>query len=175
MDSEVKMFLIIGYVFLFVGYVLTQLLYVTEPNDLLHCVIDGMYVNDWLDMVLEIDGTGQRTWDCRVQMKPSVTKRLLEIWVPTLRIRDGKQTSWEHRLMQSHEDSDWRDRVCLKIQWVVKTRWRRDRLGYFQQVLRIQWKRRKAGPNSCERPDAEATWQMQTATGSTTTTEKGEW
>ena len=54
MDSEVKMFLIIG-------YVLTQLFYVTEPNDLLHCVIDGMYVNDWLDMVLEIDGTGQRT------------------------------------------------------------------------------------------------------------------
>ena len=55
------MFLIIGYVFLFVGYVLTQLFYVTEPNDLLHCAIDGMYVNDWLDMVLEIDGTGQRT------------------------------------------------------------------------------------------------------------------
>ena len=61
MDSEVKMFLIIGYVFLFGGYVLTQLFYVTEPNDLLHCVIDGMYVNDWLDTVLEIDGTGQRT------------------------------------------------------------------------------------------------------------------
>ena len=56
-----KMFLIIGRVFLFVGYVLTQLFYVTEPNDLLHCVIGGMYVNDWLDMVLEIDGTGQRT------------------------------------------------------------------------------------------------------------------
>ena len=56
-----KMFLIIGSVFLYVGYVLTQLFYVTEPNDLLHCVIDGMYVNDWLDMVLEIDGTGQRT------------------------------------------------------------------------------------------------------------------
>ena len=73
------MFLIIGYVFLFVGYVLTQLFYVTEPNDLLHCVIDGMYVNDWLDMVLEIDGTGQRTLDFKVQMKPSVTKRRLEI------------------------------------------------------------------------------------------------
>ena len=61
MDSEVKMFLIIGRVFLCVGYVLTQLFYVTEPNDLLHCVIDGMYVNDRLDTVLEIDGTGQRT------------------------------------------------------------------------------------------------------------------
>ena len=60
MDSEVKMFLIIGYVFLCVGYVLTQLFYVTEPNDLLHCVIDGMYVNDQLDTVLEIAGTGQR-------------------------------------------------------------------------------------------------------------------
>ena len=47
MDSEVKMFLIIGRV-------------VTEPNDLLHCVIDGMYVNDRLDTVLEINGTGQR-------------------------------------------------------------------------------------------------------------------
>ena len=61
MDSEVKMFLIIGRVFLCVGYVLMKLFYVTEPNDLLHCVIDGMYVNDWLDTVLEIDGTGQRT------------------------------------------------------------------------------------------------------------------
>ena len=60
MDSEVKMFFIIGCVFLCVGYVPTQLFYVTEPNDLLHCVIDGMHVNDWLDTVLEIDGTGQR-------------------------------------------------------------------------------------------------------------------
>ena len=60
MDSEVNLFLIIGCVFLCVGYVLTKLFYVTEPNDLLHCVIDGMHVNDRLDMVLEIDGTGQR-------------------------------------------------------------------------------------------------------------------
>ena len=60
MDSQVKVLLIIGRVFLCVGYVLTQLFYVTEPNDLLHCVIDGMHVNDWLDKVLEIDGTGQR-------------------------------------------------------------------------------------------------------------------
>ena len=60
MDSEVKMFLIIGRMFLCVGYLLTQLCYVTEPNDLLHCVIDGMYVNDRLDTVLEINGTGQR-------------------------------------------------------------------------------------------------------------------
>ena len=60
MDSEVKLFLIIGCVFLCVGYVLMKLFYVPEPNDLLHCVKDGMYVNDQLDTVLEIDGTGQR-------------------------------------------------------------------------------------------------------------------
>ena len=51
MDSEVKLFQI---------YVLMKLFYVTELNDLLHCVIDGMYVNDQLDTVLEIAGTGQR-------------------------------------------------------------------------------------------------------------------
>ena len=56
MYSEVKQFLIIGCV----GYVLMKLFYVTEPNDLLHCVIDGMYVNDQLDTVLEIAGIGQR-------------------------------------------------------------------------------------------------------------------
>ena len=61
MDSEVKMFFIIGCVFLCVGYVLTQLFYVTEPNDLLHCVIDGINVNDLLDTVLEINGTRHRT------------------------------------------------------------------------------------------------------------------
>ena len=44
MDSEVKLFFIIGCVFLFEVYVLTQLFYVTKPNDLLHCVIDGMHV-----------------------------------------------------------------------------------------------------------------------------------
>ena len=59
MDSEVNLFLIIGCVFLCVGYVLMKLFYVTEPNDLLHCVIDGIYVNDQLDTVLEIAGTGQ--------------------------------------------------------------------------------------------------------------------
>ena len=59
MDSEVKLFLIIGRVFLCVGYVLMKLLYGVEPNDLLHCVIDGMYVNDRLFTVLEIAGTGQ--------------------------------------------------------------------------------------------------------------------
>ena len=60
MDSEVKMFLVIGRVFLCVGYVLTPLFYVTEPNDLLHCVKDAMNANDLLDTVLEINGTGQR-------------------------------------------------------------------------------------------------------------------
>ena len=55
-----KLFLIIGCVFLCVGYVLMKLFYVTEPNDLLHCVIDGMYVNGQLDTVLEIAETGQR-------------------------------------------------------------------------------------------------------------------
>ena len=59
MDSEAKLFLIIGCVFLCVGYVLMKLLYGVEPNDLLHCVIDGMNVNDRLDTVLEIAGTGQ--------------------------------------------------------------------------------------------------------------------
>ena len=60
MDSEVKLFLIIGCVFLCVGYVLMKLFYVTEPNDLLHCVIDGMYVNDQLVTVLKTAGTGQK-------------------------------------------------------------------------------------------------------------------
>ena len=59
MDSEVKLFFIIGCVFLCVGYVLMKLFYVTEPNDLLHCVVDGIYVNDRLDTVLEIAGIGQ--------------------------------------------------------------------------------------------------------------------
>ena len=70
MDSEVKMFLIIGRVFLCVGYFLTQLFYVTEPNDILHCITDGMYVNDWLDTVLEIDGIGQGPRTPKVQRKP---------------------------------------------------------------------------------------------------------
>ena len=41
------------------GYVLTQLLYVTELNNLLHYAIDDWFVNDRLAMVLEIAGTGR--------------------------------------------------------------------------------------------------------------------
>ena len=41
------------------GYVLTQLLYVTELNNLLHCAIDYWFVNDRLAMGLEIAGTGR--------------------------------------------------------------------------------------------------------------------
>ena len=59
MDCEVKMFLIIGRVFLCMGYVLTQLLCVTELNNLLHCAIDDWFVNDRLAMGLEIAGTGR--------------------------------------------------------------------------------------------------------------------
>ena len=58
MDSEAKMFLFTRRVFLCLGYVLTQLLYVTELNNLLHCAIGGRFVNDRLDMGLEIAGTG---------------------------------------------------------------------------------------------------------------------
>ena len=59
MDSEVKMFLLIGRVFSCMDYVLTQLLHVTELNNLLHCAIDDWFVNDRLVMVLEIAGTGR--------------------------------------------------------------------------------------------------------------------
>ena len=59
MDSEVKMFLLIRRVFFCMGYVLTQLLYVTELNSLLQCAIDDWFVNDRLAMVLEIAGTGR--------------------------------------------------------------------------------------------------------------------
>ena len=59
MDSEMKMFLIIGRVFLCLGYVLIKLLYVTESNGLLHCTIDGWFVNDRLDTGLEIAATGR--------------------------------------------------------------------------------------------------------------------
>ena len=59
MDSEVKMFLLIGRVFFSMVYVLTQLLHVTELNNLLHCAIDDWFVNDRLDMGLEIAGTGR--------------------------------------------------------------------------------------------------------------------
>ena len=58
MDSEAKMFLFTRRVFLCLGYAFTQLLHDTELNNLLHCVIDGMHVNDRLDMGLEIAGTG---------------------------------------------------------------------------------------------------------------------
>ena len=58
MDSEAKMFLFIRRVFLCLGYVLTQLLYVTELNNLLHFAIGDWFVNDRLDMGLEIAGTG---------------------------------------------------------------------------------------------------------------------
>ena len=52
------MFLFTRRVFLCLGYVLTQLLYVTELNNLLHCAIGDQFVNDRLDMGLEIAGTG---------------------------------------------------------------------------------------------------------------------
>ena len=58
MDSEAKMFLLTRRVFSCMGYVLTQLLYVTELNNLLHCAIRDRFVNDRLDMGLEIAGTG---------------------------------------------------------------------------------------------------------------------
>ena len=54
MDSEVKMFLLIRRVFFCMGHVLTQLLYVTELNNLLHCAIGDWFVNERL----EIAGTG---------------------------------------------------------------------------------------------------------------------
>ena len=47
-----------GVLFYCMGYVLTQLLYVTELKNFLHCAIDDWFVNDRLDMGLEIDGTG---------------------------------------------------------------------------------------------------------------------
>ena len=59
MDSEVKMFLLIRGVFFCMGDVLTQLLHVTELNNLLHCAIDDWFVNDRLDVGLEIAGTGR--------------------------------------------------------------------------------------------------------------------
>ena len=59
MDCEAKMFLVTRRVFLCLGYVLTQLLYVSELNDLLHCAIGDWFVNDRLDMGLEIAGTGR--------------------------------------------------------------------------------------------------------------------
>ena len=54
-----KLFLIIMRVFLCLGYVLTQRLYVSELKGLLHCTIVGGFVNDRLAMGLEIAGTGR--------------------------------------------------------------------------------------------------------------------
>ena len=164
MDSEVKLFQI---------YVLMKLFYVTEPNDLLHCVVDGMYVNDQLDTVLEIAGTGQRPWVPKVQMKPSVTKRLLETWVSTLRVRDGKQTGEELRLMQSHEDSDWRE-SSLGDSVSGEDTLRRERLIYFQQILENSMETSEGRSEQLWKTRCRATWQMQIATRSTTTAEKGE-
>ena len=59
MESEDKMFFVTRRVFLCLGYVFTQLLYVSELNDLLHCAIGDWFVNDRLDMGLEIAGTGR--------------------------------------------------------------------------------------------------------------------
>ena len=53
------MFLHIRRVFFCMGYVLTQLLYVIELNNLLHYAIDDWFVNDRLAVVLEIAGTGR--------------------------------------------------------------------------------------------------------------------
>ena len=58
MDSEAKMFFLIKRVFFYMSYVHTQLLYVTELDNLLHCAIGDRFVNDRLDMGLEIAGTG---------------------------------------------------------------------------------------------------------------------
>ena len=78
MDCEVKMFLIIRRVFLCLGYVLTQLFYVTELNDLLHCAIDDWFVNDRLAMGLEIAGTGRGRWAPMMRVKPETVEWLLE-------------------------------------------------------------------------------------------------
>ena len=45
-----ELFLIIMPVFLCLGYVRMKLLYVTELNGLLHCTIDGGFVDDRLDI-----------------------------------------------------------------------------------------------------------------------------
>ena len=60
MDFEAKMFLVTRRVFFCLGCVLTQLLYLSESNDLLCCATGDWFVNDRLRMGLEIAGTG---WD----------------------------------------------------------------------------------------------------------------
>ena len=54
-----KLFLSIVRVFICLGYVRMKLLYVSELNGLLHCTIVGEFVNDRLDVRLEIAGTGR--------------------------------------------------------------------------------------------------------------------
>ena len=76
MDSEVKMFLLIRRVFFCMGYVLTQLLYVTELNNLLYCAIGDWFVKDRLVMGLEIAGTGR--WGLMIRVKPETVEWLLE-------------------------------------------------------------------------------------------------
>ena len=76
MGSEVKMFLLIGRAFFCMGYVLTQLLYVTELNNLLHCAIGDWFVNDRQNMGLEIAGTGR--WALMMRVKPETVEWLLE-------------------------------------------------------------------------------------------------
>ena len=58
MDSGVKLFFLIRRVFSACN-VLTQLLCVTEMNNLLHCAFGDRFVNDRLDVGLEIAGTGR--------------------------------------------------------------------------------------------------------------------
>ena len=71
------MFLFTGRVSLCLGYVLTQLLYVTELNNLLHCAIGDRFVNDRLDTSwrsLELDETTALT----IRVKPETAEWLLE-------------------------------------------------------------------------------------------------
>ena len=77
MDSEVKMFLLIRRVFFCMGYVLTQLLYVTELNNLLHCAMvigSSMIGWSWGWRSLELDGT----MALMMRVKPETVEWLLE-------------------------------------------------------------------------------------------------
>ena len=59
------------------GHVLTQLLYVTELNNLLHCAIGDWFVNDRLVMgwrSLELD----ETMALMMRVKPEMVEWLLE-------------------------------------------------------------------------------------------------
>ena len=57
MDSEAKMFLLTRRVFS-AWVTFSHSCSVTELNNLLHCAIGDWFVNDRLDMGLEIAGTG---------------------------------------------------------------------------------------------------------------------